>query len=431
MYKAIASVDMVVRMGRAGYLGFFGAGGVKLPRIEESIRRIQAALGGGEPFGVNLLSSPEDPGAEMGVVELCLRHGVRNVEAAGYIVLSPALVRYRVKGLSRGASGELASANRVIAKVSRPEVATAFLNPPPAQVVADLASAGLVSAEEAELARHVLMADDLCVEADSGGHTDMGATAVLLPAMIRLRDEICRRRNDQLEVRVGSAGGIGTPEAAASAFLMGADFILTGSVNQCTVEAGNSDAVKDLLQTMDVQDTAYAPAGDLFELGAKVQVLKKEVFFPARANRLHELWRQHRAWEEIDAATRARIERDYFGRSFESVYRETASHYAERSPREIEKAERDPRHKMALVFRWYFVHTMRLALQGAQEQRVNFQVHCGPALGAFNQWVKGTPLEPWRQRHVDAIADRIMEGAAGVLSEQLRRLAAAEEAPRA
>jgi trans-AT polyketide synthase, acyltransferase and oxidoreductase domains len=427
MYKGIASQDLVVRMGRAGYIGFFGAGGVKLPRVEESIGTIQRSLRGGEPFGVNLLASPDDPESEMAVVELCLRHGVRFVEAAGYINMSPALIRYRLKGLSRDAEGRLRSAHKVLAKVSRPEVAQAFLDSPPEPLVAELLRAGLVTAEEARLAARVAVADDLCVEADSAGHTDMGATAVLLPAMIRQRDATCRRAGHDLEVRVGSAGGIGTPEAAAAAFLLGADFILTGSINQCTPEAGNSDEVKDILQTIDVQDTEYAPAGDLFELGAKIQVLRKEVFFPARANRLYDLWRHHGSWEDIDAPARARIERDYFGRSFDRVYDETRAYYLARAPRQIERAERDPRHKMALVFRWYFVHTMRLALAGAKDQKVNYQVHCGPALGAFNQWVKGTELEPWRHRHVDVIADRIMEGAAAVLNRQLQRFTAAEE----
>lgn len=80
------------------------------------------------------------------------------------------------------------------------------------------------------------------------------------------------------KIRVGAAGGIGTPEAAAAAFILGADFIVTGSINQCTVEAGTSEIVKDLLQEINVQDTEYAPAGDMFELGAKVQVLKKGLF---------------------------------------------------------------------------------------------------------------------------------------------------------
>lgn len=77
------------------------------------------------------------------------------------------------------------------------------------------------------------------------------------------------------QIHIGLAGGIGTPQAAVAAFMMGADFILTGSINQCTVEAGTSDCVKNLLQEINVQDTDYAPAGDMFELGAKAQVLKK------------------------------------------------------------------------------------------------------------------------------------------------------------
>jgi trans-AT polyketide synthase, acyltransferase and oxidoreductase domains len=429
MYKGIASQDLVVRMGRAGYLAFFGSGGVKLADLEENVLSIQRRLGGGCPFGVNLLSTPDDPALEMAVVDLCLRHGVRSVEAASYIALSPALIRYRLRGLSRDGGGQVVSQHRVIAKVSRPEVAEAFLHPPPEEVVAELLSAGLVSEEEARLGRRMPVADDLCVEADSGGHTDMGATAVLLPAMIRQRDAVARRLGHEIEVRVGSAGGIGTPEAAASAFLLGADFILTGSINQCTVEAGISDDVKDILERMNVQDTEYAPAGDLFELGAKIQVLSKEVFFPARANRLYELWRNHGSWDEIAAPIRARIERDYFGRSFESVYEETVKHYMAKAPRQIEQAERDPHHRMALVFRWYFVHTMRLALRGAKNQKVNYQVHCGPALGAFNQWVKGTPLEPWRHRHVDVLADMIMEGAATVLQTQLQRWLGEEGTP--
>ena len=41
-------------------------------------------------------------------------------------------------------------------------------------------------------------------------------------------------------------------------------------------------------------------------------------------------------------------------------------------PGEIDKAERNPKHKMALVFRWYFIHTMNLALARNVDQRVDF-----------------------------------------------------------
>jgi trans-AT polyketide synthase/acyltransferase/oxidoreductase domain-containing protein len=409
MHQGIASKDLVVRMGKAGYIGLLGADGLDAPRLEEEIRSIKRSLGGGEPFGVNLLSKPEEPESERTVVELCLRHGVRFLEATGYVTASPELIRYRLKGLTQDGDGRLVSRHKVIAKVSRPDVAETFLNPPSEPIVADLLRAGLVSAEEARLARRMPLADDLCVEADSGGA--LGDIAILLPAVIRQRDEVCRRHGYETGVRVGCAGGIGTPEAAASAFLLGADFILTGSVNQCTVEAGTSETVKDLLQTINVQDTEYAPAGDLFE-GARVRVLKKGVFFPARANKLHDLWRNHGSWDEIDVAVRAKIERDYFGRSFESIL-DASSH-----------SSTDKKQQMEVVFRWYFDHAMRLALSGAKDQRVNYQVRCSPALGAFNQWVRGTSLEPWRQRHVDAIADAILEGAAEVLSRQLQRFSA-------
>ena len=80
---------------------------------------------------------------------------------------------------------------------------------------------------------------------------------------------------------------------------MGADFILTGSINQCTQEGGISDSAKNMLQNINVQDTEYAPAGDMFEIGAKVQVLKKGVFFPARANKLYMLYTQYNSLDEI------------------------------------------------------------------------------------------------------------------------------------
>src|SRR6202171_1641228 len=95
------------------------------------------------------------------------------------------------------------------------------------------------------------------------------------------------------------------PPAVAASFILGADFVLTGSVNQCTVEAGTSDAVKDLLQHANVQDTDIVPAGDMFEMGGKVQVFKRGLLFPARAKKLYDLYRQYNSLDEIDAQTRS------------------------------------------------------------------------------------------------------------------------------
>lgn len=421
MYKGIASARLVTAMGKAGLLSFLGTGGLDLDAIERSIQEIQSQLRAGEPYGMNLLHHPDRPEVEERTVDLYLRAGVRNVEAAAYIALTPALIRYRLSGLRRRPDGSVDAPNRVICKVSRPEVAAAFMRPAPEAMMKKLVDDGRLTAAESELARGIPVASDVCVEADSGGHTDRGVAYALMPAMILLRDRVMKEYGYREPIRIGAAGGIGTPHAAAAAFILGADFITTGSINQCTVEAGMSDAVKNLLQDINVQDTAIAPAGDMFEIGAKVQVMSKGVFFPARANRLYELYLRHDSVDEIDSKTRGQIEDKYFGRSLERVWEEIEAHYR-LSPERLEAARKVGKKKMALIFRWYFAHTTRLALEGDESQRVNYQVHCGPALGAFNQWVKGSELESWKNRRVAEIGTRIMQEAASLLQERLRAM---------
>lgn len=415
MYKGIASKEMVVKIGKAGMMGFFGTGGLELPEIESAIEYIGKELDNGQAYGMNLVSNPLYPGVEEEIVDLFLKYGIRTIEAAAFLTITPALVKYRAKGL-----------NRIIAKVSRPEVAEQFLSPAPERIANMLVEVNKITREEAELLKKMPMADDLIVEADSGGHTDQGRPYALMPAMIKLRDEMMEKYGYQRKIRIGAAGGIGSPEAAAAAFVLGADFILTGSINQCSVEADTSDLVKDLLQQINVQDTAYAPAGDMFELGARVQVLKRGVFFPARANKLYDLYRHNNSLDEIDGRTKKQLQERYFKRSFEEIYREVKSFYP---PKEIEKADKNPKHKMALIFRWYFGYSTRLALNGDETDKVNYQVQCGPALGAFNQWVKGTDLENWRNRHVDEIGLKLVQETADLLNHRFQNLMQPPQSP--
>lgn len=424
MYKGIASKELVVRMGKAGLLGFLGTGGLKLERIEADLLYIQRELRDQGVYGLNLLASPMQPELEEATVDLYLRLKVPRIEAAAFTQITSALVRYRCKGLTQNRDGTVHIPNRILAKVSRPEVAEHFLSPPPDTLLRRLVESGTINNLEAELARRLPMADELCVEADSAGHTDRGVLHTLLPVMLRLRDKAVRGRDYPIAVYVGAAGGIGTPEAIAAAFILGADFVLTGSINQCTVEAGTSETVKDLLQDANVQDMDIVPAGDMFEFGAKVQVFKKGLLFPARAKKLYDLYRQFESLEQLDEQTRVQLEKRYFKKSFAEIFAETKEHYLRVAPEAIARAERDPKQKMALVFRWYFIHTNRLALRGDPAEKVDYQIHCGPALGAFNQWVNGTDLENWRSRHVDEIARRLMFGAARLLNDRFRALGA-------
>ncbi|WP_316976518.1 ACP S-malonyltransferase [Shumkonia mesophila] len=420
MYQGISSVDLVARAARAGILAFFGAGGLPMPEVAAAIAAIRAQIPEGAPFGVNFLAHVNRPHLEDELTDLLLAHGVCTAEASAFMEVTPALVRYRAKGLEAAAGNRIAARNRIIAKVSRPEVAAQFLAPAPERIVTKLVESGALDADEAELLRHVPMADAICVESDSGGHTDQGRPFTLIPAMLRIRDAAADRFPRFGRVHVGAGGGIGTPEAAAAVFVLGAEFIVTGSVNQCTVEARTSDVVKDLLEGMGVNDTAYAPSGEMFELGSKVQVLKKGLFFPARAEKLVALYRQFDSLDAIDAATRAQIEERYLHCRCEEVFAGLCASYP---PAEIERAERMPKHKMALVFKRYFRDSSRWALAGDVEHKVDFQIHCGPALGAFNQWVADDAMASWRQRHADDIALRLLEETSALLNRRFSSLA--------
>lgn len=421
MYQGIASTEMVTRLGKAGLMGFLGAGGLGLETLEAALHTLRRDLGQEASWGVNLLYSLDDSELEAATVALLLHHDVRFVEAAAYLRMTAPLVGFRFKGAHFTAAGEPVAPRRVVAKVSRPEIATLFLAPPGDQILATLVESGRLTRGEAEVARRLPVAADLCVEADSGGHTDAGRPYTLMPAMLRLREQAMARHGYPTCPRIGAAGGIGSPEAVAAAFILGADFVLTGSINQCSPEAGTSEPVKELLAQLDVQDTTYTVAGDMFELGAKVQVASRGTLFAARANKLHQIYRRYDSLEEIDEPTRKVLEERTFKRSIAEVWRQTEEYLAGSKPRELEKARTNPKHRMALVFAWYFVHSTRLALEGAPD-RVNYQVHCGPAMGAFNRTVRGTALEDWRNRHVDVIAEHLMRGAAALLEQRFRDL---------
>ncbi|MFK4467830.1 ACP S-malonyltransferase [Bacillus sp. RC252] len=415
MYRGIASKELVIKMAKAGMMGFFGTGGLSLQEVEDVISYIHSHLADGQPYGMNMVHHLKNEELENQMVDLFLKRGIRHVEASAFLNVTPSLVRFHAKGLKRGSDGKVITFHKVIAKVSRPEVAEAFLSPAPEHMIQQLLNQNLITPEEAELTKEIPVADDICVEADSAGHTDGGVAYTLIPTMLRLRDEMMEKYPYHKRVRIGAAGGIGTPEAAMAAFMLGADFILTGSINQCTVEAGTSDKVKDLLQQMNIQDTEYAPAGDSFEMGSKVQVLKKGLFFPSRANKLYELYRRYNGLHEIDNQTLNQIQQKYFKRSIDEVYQEIKIYYP---LQEITKAEQNTKHKMALVFKWYFGHSTRLALSGSEESKVDYQIHCGPALGAFNQWVKGTELENWRNRQADRIGVKLMDATAELINNR-------------
>ena len=103
------------------------------------------------------------------------------------------------------------------------------------------------------------------------------------------------------------------------------------------------------------------------------------------------------------------------------MWEATQSFWRERDPREIDKALASPKHKMALCFRWYLGLSSRWAITGEPSRRLDYQIWCGPAMGAFNDWVKGSFLERPEARTAVQIAKNLLEGGAVIArAQQLR-----------
>jgi len=392
-------------------IGSFGAAGLVKERILTAIEKIKGGLTH-QPYAFNLIHSPVEAALEANAVQLFLDHDIRVVEASAYLGLTEHIVRYRAAGLSQTQDGTIHIKNKVIAKVSRTEVATHFMKPPPTKMLEDLVAKGQITSAQAELAKLIPMADDITIEADSGGHTDNRTLVALLPTIIKLRDEIQAQFQYAKPIRIGAAGGIATPASALAAFMMGAAYIVTGSVNQACVEAGTSEHVRKLLQTVASTDVMMAPASDMFEMGVELQVLKRGTLFGPRAKKLYEYYKSYKSIDEIPAAEREKLEKQVFKKPLEAIRQMCIDFFQERDPAQIERAQNNPHRKMALIFRWYLGLSSNWANAGTPDRVPDMQIWCGPAMGAFNDWVKGTYLEQYENRKAADIAEHIMQGAA-------------------
>jgi trans-AT polyketide synthase/acyltransferase/oxidoreductase domain-containing protein len=414
MARGIATTRMVIAMARAQMLGIFGAAGLDVLAIERAVGELSAALGRERPWGVNLIHSPAEPALEERAAELLLRSGVPIISASAFMDITPSLARCAATGLRLDPAGRIVRLVRIFAKVSRPEVAEKFLSPAPAGLLAALVARGQLTQDEARLAAQVPVAEDVTVEADSGGHTDNRPLGAMLPAIIALRDAAVARYGYRRRIRVGAAGGLGSPQAVAGAFALGAAYVLTGSVNQLAVESGVSDDARALLAQADVADVMMAPAADMFEMGVQVQVLRRGTMFGPRARRLYEVYREYSSIEELPAGVRGALEREVLHASLDEVWAQTVSFWQQRDPAQLARAAEDARHRMALIFRWYLGNSSRWAVQGEVSRRADYQLWAGPAVGAFNRWTAGSFLAEPGERTVTQIALNLLEGAAVV-----------------
>jgi trans-AT polyketide synthase/acyltransferase/oxidoreductase domain-containing protein len=167
-----------------------------------------------------------------------------------------------------------------------------------------------------------------------------------------------------------------------------------------------------MLAQAELADMTMCPSADMFELGVKVQVLKRGTMLPARASTLYSYYTKYDSLESIPADELARLEQQIFRQPVAEVWESTRRFFEARNPAELARAERDPKHKMALVFRAYLGLSSKWPIDGTTDRRLDYQIWCGPAMGAFNAWVKGSFLETPANRTVVQVALNLLEGAA-------------------
>jgi PfaD family protein len=164
-----------------------------------------------------------------------------------------------------------------------------------------------------------------------------------------------------------------------------------------------------------------APAADMFELGVKVQVLKRGTMFGVRAHQLYDIYTRYDSIEAIPAKLREPLEKNVLKQSLDDVWASTEAFFSVRDPSEVERANRDGKHKMALCFRWYLGLSSKWAISGEADRKMDYQIWCGPSMGSFNAWVAGSFLENPKDRTVVQIARNLLEGAAVITrAQQLR-----------
>ena len=207
-------------------------------------------------------------------------------------------------------------------------------------------------------------------------------------------------------IRVGAAGGLGTPAAVAAAFALGAAYVLTGSVNQAARRVRAFRRRQERCsREADVADVMMAPAADMFELGRQgAGAAARHACSRVRAAQaLRGRTAAHASLEAIPrrAARAARAAR-CSARAVDEVWARRARFWAAARSGARSRA---PSATRSTGWRWCSAGTSARPAAGRSTatpaRRIDYQIWCGPAMGAFNALGRGhrsspSPAQPHR-----------------------------------
>ena len=403
----------VAQSTAAGLLAFLDIQPATARQAIAETRRLLRDRDSRRRFGVSLhhpsAQAPQTLQSSMEeLVDIALELNLPWAEAVAFRHPTEALVRFRWHRAPRDAEGRL-TPRRLLITIRHSGEAQVWAQPPPNDLIEAMLAAGTLSAEEGVLARRLPMASDLCAvvgDASSGEEADL---ASWLPTLRRQVDVLAGQHGYAESPSLGAGGALGTPEAIASAFLLGADFVHPGPIHMVCVESPLRPEIRRWLADLRPGDTCSAPAADGFRLGARRRVVKKGTFFAARAQRLYDMLRFYPSLDAIPPLERAQLENTYFKRSLDAVCDEVRSNVP---------GDGDPKQLMAAVFCHYLHQARAWALDGDLERKVDFHIPCDASMAACNLWLADSDLASLERRTVDALAERLMQGAADFLQRR-------------
>lgn len=399
------SPEWVVELARSGVLGFLGTELSSAAQLREDIRAVQADLER-QAYGVSLFCEHGMSAADREKIDCCLAHEVSCIQALDYVEPSMAMVLYRLKGLSvsRDTDGvkRVLSRHRLVVRVDDPQLAGRFFAPPSQDVVDELFRQRHISAEQRDNAKHISLCSELYYDASTFSDTAAGKLA----DMQRESESYKRQYNYAEKINLGVAAGFGDPRSVAEFFSLDVDFIVTDSINQCTLEANLPVTLKDSLASCSAADIVMAPAHEKFILGLKSPILNLDNCYPERANYLFDLYAQYEDLTHVPRDAVEYMERDIFGESLENVWLSVSSRLIESGRGEhVRRAARSEKYKMLLVFSSYLD---RIRAVNLNENPEEFFLTINEGMGRFNEWSMGTNFTHWKQRHASEIASALM-----------------------
>lgn len=407
MCSGISGVDLVTAACNGKLLSFLGTNGLTMDEVENKILQLKSKVHNDTLYGINITKDYSQPHIFTDLLRLCLKHNVKVVELSNVMAITKDLVLYRVKGMQFNGA-QVTGGNRILAKISQSYMAREFMLPAPVDILEELLSENSITKEEYSIALQIPMADDICVVGDVAFETERNNLLTFLPEVLAIKNEVVNSNKLIVNSRIGVAGGIGSPTVVSTLFNMGSDFILTGSINQCTIEADVADLIKEQLAQITTYDVGYAPSERLFELGKEVQVLKKGIFYPARAKKLKNIYDFVDSIDMIPSDIAQYIEERFFNAKLEKVYENITSKGF--SEKRLELAAKNSKYKLSLVFKEYlkeaFNKTRKMNM--TQDDLVNSVIYCSKAMGLLNEELKKTEYSLWQNRSVVKIAEYLM-----------------------